>query len=100
MIAPEGAVHVPPVDGAGGSLVRRSKGCRRPGSHYFAGPRLAERLRARESGSARSLADTVHRWLPGILPYGGQVTVRQLLNHTSGVPDYRPDRAAAAVRVL
>ena len=35
-----------------------------------------------------SLEDTVERWLPGILPYGDQVTVRQLLNHTSGVPDY------------
>jgi D-alanyl-D-alanine carboxypeptidase len=34
-----------------------------------------------------SLADTVERWLPGILPYGGQVTIRQLLNHTSGIPD-------------
>jgi D-alanyl-D-alanine carboxypeptidase len=35
-----------------------------------------------------SLSDTVDRWLPGILPYGDQVTVRQLLNHTGGVPDY------------
>jgi D-alanyl-D-alanine carboxypeptidase len=35
-----------------------------------------------------SLRDTVERWLPGILPYGDQVTIRQLLNHTSGVPDY------------
>jgi D-alanyl-D-alanine carboxypeptidase len=35
-----------------------------------------------------SLQDTVQRWLPGILPYGDQVTIRQLLNHTSGVPDY------------
>jgi len=35
-----------------------------------------------------SLSDTVERWLPGILPYGDQVTVRQLLNHTGGVPDY------------
>jgi D-alanyl-D-alanine carboxypeptidase len=35
-----------------------------------------------------SLSDTVERWLPGILPYGDQVTLRQLLNHTSGVPEY------------
>ena len=35
-----------------------------------------------------TLSDTVERWLPGILPYGDQVTIRQLLNHTSGVPDY------------
>jgi D-alanyl-D-alanine carboxypeptidase len=34
-----------------------------------------------------SLSDTVERWLPGILPYGDHVTVRQLLQLTSGVPD-------------
>ena len=34
-----------------------------------------------------SLTDTVEHWLPGILPYGDEVTVRQLLRHTSGVPD-------------
>ena len=34
-----------------------------------------------------SLSDTVEHWLPGILPYGENVTVRQLLNLTSGVPD-------------
>jgi D-alanyl-D-alanine carboxypeptidase len=48
-----------------------------------------------------SLTDTVERWLPGVLPYGDRVEVRQLLNHTSGVPDnivpllsglYRGDR--------
>ena len=48
-----------------------------------------------------SLNDTVERWLPGILPYGRSITVRQLLNHTAGVPDnqditdfelYRGDR--------
>src|SRR4051794_10024129 len=33
------------------------------------------------------LSDTVEHWLPGILPYGGHVNVRQLLNLTSGVPD-------------
>jgi D-alanyl-D-alanine carboxypeptidase len=35
-----------------------------------------------------SLDDTLQRWLPGILPYGEQVTIRQLLGHTGGVPDY------------
>jgi D-alanyl-D-alanine carboxypeptidase len=35
-----------------------------------------------------SLDDTVEGWLPGIVPGGQQITVRQLLAHTSGVPDY------------
>jgi D-alanyl-D-alanine carboxypeptidase len=30
----------------------------------------------------------VARWLPDVLPYADRITVRQLLNHTSGVPDY------------
>jgi D-alanyl-D-alanine carboxypeptidase len=33
-----------------------------------------------------SLEDPLERWLPGSLPYGDQVSIRQLLNHTSGVP--------------
>ncbi|HET8787998.1 MAG TPA: serine hydrolase domain-containing protein [Actinomycetes bacterium] len=33
-----------------------------------------------------SLADPVERWLPGILRYGDRVSLRQLLNHTGGVP--------------
>jgi D-alanyl-D-alanine carboxypeptidase len=33
-----------------------------------------------------SLADPLERWLPGILPYGDRVSLRQLLNHTGGVP--------------
>jgi D-alanyl-D-alanine carboxypeptidase len=37
-----------------------------------------------------SLDDTVEHWLPGILPYGDQVDLRQLLNMTGGVPDYVP----------
>jgi D-alanyl-D-alanine carboxypeptidase len=36
------------------------------------------------------LDDPVQAWLPGVLPHGAGVTVRQLLNHTSGVPDYLP----------
>jgi D-alanyl-D-alanine carboxypeptidase len=40
------------------------------------------------SQGAISLSDTVDRWLPGILSYADRVTVRQLLNHTAGVPQY------------
>jgi D-alanyl-D-alanine carboxypeptidase len=34
-----------------------------------------------------SLSDTVERRLPRLLPYGDRVTLRQLLDHTSGVPE-------------
>ena len=37
------------------------------------------------------LGDTVERWLPGAIPNGGAVTIRQLLNHTSGIYDYAAD---------
>ncbi|MFC4056861.1 serine hydrolase domain-containing protein [Planomonospora corallina] len=35
-----------------------------------------------------SLDDTVGHWLPGLVPGGSGITVRQLLNHTSGLFDY------------
>ncbi|TQN32188.1 D-alanyl-D-alanine carboxypeptidase [Haloactinospora alba] len=35
------------------------------------------------------LDDTVEEWLPGAVPNGDGITVRQLLNHTSGLYDYR-----------
>ncbi|WP_416973742.1 serine hydrolase domain-containing protein [Streptomyces sp. 4F14] len=42
-----------------------------------------------------SLEDTVERWLPGVVRGngndGGRITVRQLLQHTSGIPDAGPD---------
>jgi D-alanyl-D-alanine carboxypeptidase len=34
-----------------------------------------------------SLSDTLERWLPGLFPYGEQVTLKQLLTHTSGIVD-------------
>jgi D-alanyl-D-alanine carboxypeptidase len=34
-----------------------------------------------------ALDDTVERWLPGLLPFGGRITLRQLLTHTSGIFD-------------
>jgi D-alanyl-D-alanine carboxypeptidase len=33
-----------------------------------------------------SLEDTVERWLPGRVREGRRITIRQLLNHTSGLP--------------
>jgi D-alanyl-D-alanine carboxypeptidase len=38
-----------------------------------------------------SLDDTVERWLPGLVPNGGAITVRHLLSHTSGIFDYLND---------
>ncbi|MEV7197594.1 serine hydrolase domain-containing protein [Streptomyces sp. NPDC093510] len=35
-----------------------------------------------------SLADTVERWLPGLVEGGRDITVRMLLNHTSGLGDF------------
>ena len=40
-----------------------------------------------EDGLIR-LDHPVERWLPGVVPGGGTITVRHLLNHTSGLPDY------------
>jgi D-alanyl-D-alanine carboxypeptidase len=37
------------------------------------------------------LEDTVEQWLPGLVPNGDEITIRQLLNHTSGLFDYEND---------
>jgi D-alanyl-D-alanine carboxypeptidase len=66
----------------------------RPGLHFRAAsltkPLVATVVLQLVAEGRLSLSDTVARWLPGILPYGDKVTIRQLLNHTSGVPDYAP----------
>jgi D-alanyl-D-alanine carboxypeptidase len=63
----------------------------RPGLNYRVGsltkPFVATVVLQLVAEGRLSLQDTVERWLPGILPYGDQVTIRQLLNHTSGIPD-------------
>ncbi|MEU9200728.1 serine hydrolase domain-containing protein [Streptomyces sp. NPDC048332] len=45
-----------------------------------------------------SLEDTVERWLPGVVAGSGldgsRITVRQLLQHTSGIPEVLPEIAA------
>jgi D-alanyl-D-alanine carboxypeptidase len=37
------------------------------------------------------LDDNLERWLPGLVPNGDKMTVRQLLNHTSGLFNYTDD---------
>ena len=37
------------------------------------------------------LSDTVERWLPGLVPNGQNITIRQLLSHTSGIFNYELD---------
>jgi D-alanyl-D-alanine carboxypeptidase len=37
------------------------------------------------------LDDTVERWLPGLVPAGDRMTIKQLLNHTSGLYDHEKD---------
>jgi D-alanyl-D-alanine carboxypeptidase len=34
-----------------------------------------------------TLQDTVEQWLPGLLPYGNRITIRQLMTDTSGLTD-------------
>jgi D-alanyl-D-alanine carboxypeptidase len=38
-----------------------------------------------------SLDDSVYRRLPGVVPNGAKITIRQLLNHTSGLFDFEND---------
>lgn len=38
-----------------------------------------------------SLDDSVERWLPGLVPNGGNITVQHLLGHKSGLFDYITD---------
>ena len=37
------------------------------------------------------LSDSIERWLPGLVPDGERITIRQLLNHTSGLFDDEHD---------
>jgi D-alanyl-D-alanine carboxypeptidase len=43
-----------------------------------------------------ALDDPLARFLPGVLPDADQITLRQLLNHTSGIGDYTDDPAFLA----
>ena len=80
------------VQAASGVGDLRARRPMRPGLHFRAGS-LTKSLVATVvlqlvAEGRLSLPDTLERWLPAILPYGDRVTIHQLLNHTSGVPDY------------
>jgi D-alanyl-D-alanine carboxypeptidase len=45
-----------------------------------------------------ALEDTVERWLPGLVPNGRKITIRRLLNMTSGLFDYLDDGDPTVLR--
>ena len=40
-----------------------------------------------------SLDDSIEHWLPSLVPNGANITIRELLNHTSGIYNYVDDTA-------
>jgi D-alanyl-D-alanine carboxypeptidase len=46
-----------------------------------------------------SLDDSVERWLPRMVPNGASITLRELLNHTSGLFDYDSDQNWISARI-
>ena len=42
------------------------------------------------------LTDSVEHWLPGLVPLGDKISIRQLLNHTSGLADFEYDPTVLA----
>ena len=46
-----------------------------------------------------ALTDSIARWLPGVVPNANRITLRMLLNNTSGVPDYIQDPAFQAALI-
>ena len=76
---------------ASGLANRRTRQPMRPELRFRAGSLTKSLVAAvilRLAAEGRlSLADPLERWLPGALPYGDRVSLRQLLNHTGGVPN-------------
>ena len=79
------------VGAASGLANRRTRRPMRPELRFRAGSMTKSLVAAvvlRLAAEGRlSLADPLERWLPGTLPYGDRVSLRQLLNHTGGVPN-------------
>jgi D-alanyl-D-alanine carboxypeptidase len=56
-------------------------------------------LRLEETGRL-SVDDTVERWLPGLLPYGGRITLAELMTDSSGLIDDNDMRPATLPAML
>jgi D-alanyl-D-alanine carboxypeptidase len=54
---------------------------------------VATAVLALEAEGRLDIDQPVERWLPGVLPNGRAITIRELLNHTSGLFDYSEDDA-------
>jgi D-alanyl-D-alanine carboxypeptidase len=90
------------VRAAGGFADLRPRRPLRPGDRYRVGSNtktFVATVVLQLAGEGRlALEDTVERWLPGLVSGGGAITVRQLLNHTSGLPDYAPEDDDSFIR--
>jgi len=80
---------------AGGYADTRTKDRMRPSDRFRVGSvtkTFVATLVLQLAGEGRlSLDDTVERWVPGEVPNGAAITVRQLLTMTSGIYDYLND---------
>ncbi|MEV4925897.1 serine hydrolase domain-containing protein [Streptomyces roseoverticillatus] len=91
---PRGTWH-----GTAGVADLHTKRPRLPGEHFRAGsivkPFVSTVLLQLEAEHRLTLGDTVEKWLPGLVSGHGndgrRITLRQLLNHTSGLHDYTED---------
>ena len=72
----------------------------RPGDRFRVGSItktfVAVRTLQLAGAGALSLDDSVERWLPGVVPGGAGISVRQLLQQTSGLFDYTADERVLA----
>lgn len=53
-----------------------------------------------EAEGRLKIDDPVERWLPGVVPNGASITLRELLNHTSGLFSYTDDPAFTTSLIL
>ena len=83
------------VSAAAGRGSLRPRRAARPSDRFRAGSitkSLVATVVLQLAGEGRlGLDDPAERWLPGLLPAGDAITLRQLLSHTSGLAEYTSD---------